>query len=69
MGTGKFLLRQGDKSVVLQVPLDGMNEVQVISGTRVGLDALAIARSRVGMDASGLPLVEAFHVALKELAA
>jgi hypothetical protein len=66
-GTGHFLLRQGvGRSCVLQAPLAGLDEVKVISGTRRGLDALALARKRTG-DATGLPLVEAYHIALAEL--
>jgi type IV secretion system protein VirB4 len=63
----KFLLKQGDRSVVLHAPLEGMSEVKVISGTRKGGDALKLARERTG-DASGIELVDAFHEALEELA-
>jgi type IV secretion system protein VirB4 len=63
----KFLFKQGDRSVVLHAPLEGMSEVKVISGTRQGADALSVARKRTG-DASGIELVEAYHEALKELA-
>lgn len=63
----KFLFKQGDRSVVLHAPLEGMSEVKVISGTRQGSDALKLARERTG-DASGLELVDAYHEALKEMA-
>ncbi len=63
----KFLFKQGDRSVVLHAPLEGMSEVQVISGTRKGADALRLARTRTD-DASGPELVDAYHEALKELA-
>lgn len=66
-GTGHFLLRQGSRSVVLQAPMTGMDEVAVISGTRHGVDALRLARERTN-DATGLPLVSAYHQALEELA-
>jgi type IV secretion system protein VirB4 len=62
----KFLFKQGDRSVVLHAPLEGLSEVRVISGTRQGADALTLARKRTG-DASGLELVEAYHEALKEM--
>jgi type IV secretion system protein VirB4 len=35
-GRGFFLLKQGDRSVVVQCPMEGMDEVAVISGTRRG---------------------------------
>lgn len=66
-GTGYFLLRQGSRSAVVQVPLGGLSEVQVISGTRRGADALKLARERTD-DATGQELVEAYHAALEELA-
>lgn len=64
--TGFFLLRQGARSVVVQVPLSGMDELAVISGTRRGLDALKIARERTD-DATGAVLVAAYHEALEEM--
>jgi type IV secretion system protein VirB4 len=67
-GTGQFLLKQGERSVVVQAPLGGLDEVRVISGTRRGIDALKLARERTG-DASGMELVEAYHRALEELPA
>jgi type IV secretion system protein VirB4 len=66
MGRGYFLLRQGSRSVVVQVPLAGMSEVAVISGTATGVKAIAEARRRTG-DATGLPFVAEYHSALKEL--
>jgi type IV secretion system protein VirB4 len=66
IGTGKFLLKQGNRSVVVQAPLDGLNEVKVISGTANGLKALALARERTS-DAVGMPLVEEYHKALLEV--
>lgn len=65
-GSGKFLLRQGTRSDVLEVPLRGLDEVKVISGTRRGADALKLARERT-KDADGMPLVAAYHQALEEL--
>jgi type IV secretion system protein VirB4 len=65
-GTGQFLLKQGDRSVVVQADLSGLSEVAVISGTRRGADALILARERTG-DATGPELVEAYHRALEEL--
>jgi type IV secretion system protein VirB4 len=62
-----FLLKQGDRSVVLHAPLGGMDEVEVISGTRKGGDALKLARARTN-DASGIELADAYGDALKELA-
>ena len=67
-GTGTFMLRQAARSVVVEAPLGGLSEVQVISGTRRGLDALKLARERTD-DASGLVLVDAYHRALEELSA
>jgi type IV secretion system protein VirB4 len=66
-GTGQFLLKQDDRSVVVQAPLSGLSEVAVISGTRRGADALILARERTG-DATGPVLVAAYHEALEELA-
>ena len=66
-GTGQFLLRQGQQSAVLSAPLAGLDEVQVISGTRRGADALRLARERTA-DATGPVLVAAYHDALAELA-
>jgi type IV secretion system protein VirB4 len=65
-GTGKFLLRQGTRSVVVQAPLDGLDEVRVISGNAAGQDALKLARARTN-DATGPELVSAYHAALGEL--
>jgi type IV secretion system protein VirB4 len=65
-GTGQFLLKQGDRSVVVGAPLGGLDEVAVISGTRRGADALILARERTG-DATGPALVAAYHEALEEL--
>lgn len=65
-GTGHFLLKQGDRSVVAAAPLGGMSEVAVISGTRVGSDALKLARERTN-DATGQELVQEYHRALEEL--
>jgi len=67
-GTGTFLLRQASRSVVVEAPLGGLDEVKVISGTRRGVDALKLARERTD-DATGLVLVEAYHRALEELSA
>jgi type IV secretion system protein VirB4 len=64
--TGYFLLRQGSRSVVVQVPMGGMDEVTVISGTKNGTNALKLARDRTG-DATGPRIVEAYHAALEEL--
>jgi type IV secretion system protein VirB4 len=66
MGRGHFLLRQGTRSVVVQVPLAGMSEVAVISGTRTGSDAIVEARKRTG-DTTGMAFVRAYHEALQEL--
>lgn len=63
----KFLFKQGTRSVVLHAPMEGLSEVQVISGTRQGANALKLARTRTN-DASGLEFVEAYHEALKEFA-
>lgn len=63
----KFLLKQGNRSVVLHAPLEGLSEVKVISGTAKGGDALKLARERTD-DASGIELVDAYHTALEELA-
>lgn len=66
-GTGHFLLKQGTRSVVLHAPLGGMDQIKVISGTRKGLRALAIARERT--EASGMVLVDEYHRALAEVEA
>lgn len=66
-GTGFFLLRQGARSVVVQIPLGGLDELSVISGTRRGADALKIARERTD-DATGPRLIAAYHAALEEMA-
>jgi type IV secretion system protein VirB4 len=66
LGTGRFLLCQEDRSNVLELPLAGFSHVKVISGTRTGLDALALARKRTE-DAVGATLVDAYHEALEEL--
>ncbi len=66
-GNGTFLLRQGTRSVVVQAPLSGLDEVAVISGTRRGADALKLARERTD-DATGHVLVAEYHKALEELA-
>jgi type IV secretion system protein VirB4 len=66
-GSGFFLLRQGrERSVVVQVPLAGMDEVKVISGTRRGSDAIKLARERTG-DAVGAEFSAAYLRALEEL--
>jgi type IV secretion system protein VirB4 len=68
-GDGTFLLKQGGKSVVVSAPLGGLDdEIAVISGTKIGVDALDIARQRSGR-ASGMALIEEYHKARKELAA
>jgi type IV secretion system protein VirB4 len=66
-GRGFFLLKQGGRSVVLQCPLDGLDEVRVISGTRTGSDAIDLARERTG-NATGMEFVAAYHGALEEMA-
>jgi type IV secretion system protein VirB4 len=67
MGQGKFLLKQGDRSVVLQVPLSGLDDdLAVISGTRIGADAVTLARQETG-DVTGEPFVKAYLAALKGL--
>jgi type IV secretion system protein VirB4 len=66
-GRGFFLLKQGDRSVVLQAPLGGLDdELAVISGTRIGVDAIKIAREETG-DVMGEPFVRAYLAALKDL--
>ena len=52
--------------MVVQVPLEGLSEVAVISGTRIGSDAIAEARKRT-CDAAGAPFVRAYHTALQEI--
>lgn len=64
-GTGTFLLRQGDRSIVVTAPL-GLEEIRVISGTRNGSDALQLARQRTG-DADGMELAAEYIKALEEL--
>lgn len=67
MGRGYFLLRQGDRSVVLQAPLGGMEELAVISGTRTGVEAIKLVVAQ-GFE-KGLPFVREYHRTLKELLA
>jgi type IV secretion system protein VirB4 len=67
-GTGHFLFRQGQRSVVLHGSLAGMDdEIAVISGTRKSVEYLDIARQRTGLD-GGPHLIEEFHRVRKELA-
>ena len=67
-GTGHFLFRQGQRSVVLHGSLAGMDdEIAVISGTRKSVEYLDIARQRTGLD-GGPRLIEEFHRVRKELA-
>jgi len=67
-GTGHFLLRQGDRSCVLQAPLGGLDEVAVISGSADGVKALALAMERAP-GTTGEALMQEYRKALLEVAA
>jgi type IV secretion system protein VirB4 len=65
-GTGHFLLVQGDRSDVVQVPLSGLeDEIAVISGTKSSVGWLDKARQRSGED-RGTSLVDEFLRVRKE---
>lgn len=65
-GTGDFLLRQGARSVQLQLLLSGMaDEINVISGTALGVKALDKALAEIG-DADHERLIEAYHEKMRE---
>ena len=66
-GTGTFLLRQGERSCVLQAPLSGLDEVAVISGSADGVKALALSLERAP-GAVGEALMREYRKALSEVA-
>ena len=58
-GRGHFLLRQGSAANVVQIPLSGLDEVKIISGTGEGLKALArLQKDNEAM--SGMALVKSY---------
>lgn len=60
-GTGHFLFKQGEQSVVLHGSLADMDdEIAVISGTKTSVRQLDEARERTGLDV-GPRLIEEFH--------
>jgi type IV secretion system protein VirB4 len=64
-GTGQFLLRQGNRSVVLQLPLAGMNDdLAVLSGNEVNVRVLDQVRGD-DVDPDPVKLIEDFHTARK----
>jgi type IV secretion system protein VirB4 len=66
-GTGTFLLRQGERSCVLQAPLGGLDEVSVISGSADGVKALEMAMA-CAPGATGEALMIEYRKALLEVA-
>jgi type IV secretion system protein VirB4 len=57
---GFFLLKQGDRSVVVQCPMDGMEEVAVISGTARGAEAINRVLDR-DPESTGTQFVAEYH--------
>jgi type IV secretion system protein VirB4 len=68
-GTGTFLLRQGGRSVVAQLPLGGMSdELAVLSGNEINIRILDAVRQRRNDD-DPEALIRDFHAARKGAAA
>lgn len=67
-GQGIFLCKQGERSVLAQLPLDGMaDEIAVLSGGKRTVLALDAARAEVGEDAPASALIQEFHRKRREL--
>jgi type IV secretion system protein VirB4 len=65
-GQGKFLLKQGRRSLVGELPLGGMNdEIAVLSGRSTTIKVLDAVRERLGDDADPTVMIKAFHEARK----
>jgi type IV secretion system protein VirB4 len=62
-GTGQFLLRQGDRSVVVQLALHGLSdELAVLSGNEKNVRILGAVRERhAGIENDPARLIEEFH--------